>query len=148
MANRANESRSAGKPATINTIPATRRAAVPGSGDRQCQRVIHQGTTPATKPGASSRKTRDPAIAVMRRISGDYCIRANGSPPPFKPRCDFARRGRKGLGHPKGNGLLLRAGTAHHLHISDTHMAMLGIVFLHSSVIGHILGVFFHVVSC
>src|SRR5947209_8233224 len=63
-ANRRNESSNPTAPAASRTNPAARTSGEPGSGARVCQRVIHHGTSPATVPGATTRKTAEPMTAT------------------------------------------------------------------------------------
>ncbi len=51
----------------------TRNGAYPANGVRNCQREIHQGTSPATQPGASTRKSAVPSNAKARRLRSFAC---------------------------------------------------------------------------
>ena len=73
-AKRANESTSPGRPATISRIPTARVASRSKKGDRNSQRVIHQGTSPATELGATAKKRAEPNTA------NDF-----GTVPPSRP---------------------------------------------------------------
>jgi hypothetical protein len=50
-------------PSVISTPPTKRKSAKPKKGASNRQREIHHGTTPATNPGAMTRKTPEPTIA-------------------------------------------------------------------------------------
>ena len=50
-------------PNVISMPPAKRKSGIPKKGVSSCQREIHQGTKPAMKPGAMTRKTAEPTIA-------------------------------------------------------------------------------------
>ena len=50
-------------PSMTSMPPARRKSAIPKKGLSSRQREIHQGTKPATNPGAITRKTADPTIA-------------------------------------------------------------------------------------
>src|SRR3954451_12464846 len=67
-ANRRNESSSPIVPSPINTPPATRKIAIPKNGSSTRQREIHHGRTPATNPGAITRKSADTAIDESFRL--------------------------------------------------------------------------------
>jgi hypothetical protein len=45
-----------------------RKGVKPRNGGRRRQREIHQGTSPATVPGASTRKAAVPKMANTRRV--------------------------------------------------------------------------------
>src|SRR4051794_26747819 len=62
-AKRANESSRPIAPKAISTPPASRKNDNPNKAGLSCQREIHHGTKPATKPGATTRKIADPMIA-------------------------------------------------------------------------------------
>ena len=68
-AKRANESSNAGAPAAINATPSHRVQAIPSSGGSNFQPEIHQGTSPATVPGASRRNNTVPTTEPARRMT-------------------------------------------------------------------------------
>src|SRR5215472_6192394 len=47
----------------MSAIPSQRRAARPWGNGASCQCVIHQGTKPATVPGATTKKRAEPSDA-------------------------------------------------------------------------------------
>src|SRR6202035_3526308 len=65
-AKRAKESNSKGTPARISKTPSHLKGEKCRSGARMCQREIHQGTSPATVPGAITRKKTVPTTAETR----------------------------------------------------------------------------------
>src|ERR1700723_1731879 len=71
-ANRANESRSTGRPARINTTPMIRNWNRPKKGGSNCQREIHHGTKPATTQGAITKNRRDPRMAEIRLTPASF----------------------------------------------------------------------------
>ena len=56
-------------PRVMKMPPAKRRDGSPKKADWNRQWEIHQGTNPATKPGAMTRKTAEPAIAATFLIT-------------------------------------------------------------------------------
>jgi len=62
------------RPSAIRAQPATRNNDIPKKGPRIFQREIHQGTRPATRPGAANRNTADAATArVFLPVTSGSC---------------------------------------------------------------------------
>lgn len=85
-------------------------------------------------------------MAEARRIGGESyeILTANRveteAVPPF---AGFQKVGTRLF----GRQVLPRAGLTHHLYVSDFHVPVLGIIFLDSGIVRHVLGVFFHIVG-
>src|SRR5262249_44365654 len=73
-ANRANESTTPGTPAKMRMTPIARVSSTLKNAGRNSQRVIHHGTTPAAKNGATTKKIAEPKIAIIFRMTGSYTI--------------------------------------------------------------------------
>src|SRR5215469_13759277 len=73
-------------PMAIRIPPAKRRGCSARKAGFIRQWEIHQGTNPATKPGAMTRKTAEPAIAAtfLIRCSLKQVCRRNRSPPTWE----------------------------------------------------------------
>ena len=69
ITNRANALTRTAAAQIVSTAPITRTGSQNGSGVSNRQPVSHQGTTPATTPGASAKKIPLPAAAAQRRSS-------------------------------------------------------------------------------
>ncbi len=65
-------------PALASTIPSNRRGSNPASGAGTVQREIHQGSNPATVPGASTKNRADPTMAKTRLIGAGLVLPARG----------------------------------------------------------------------
>jgi hypothetical protein len=77
IANRRKESNKTRTAATTRRPPTTRRGNHPITGVSKRHREIHQGTRPATVPGASTKKSVDPRTANTRLIRIFSLRRAN-----------------------------------------------------------------------
>src|SRR5262245_6374872 len=78
MTNRAKAWTRTNAPRTRRITPPTRRAAQWASGPRTCQCVSHQGTRPATTPGATAKNSALPAAAVGLRILAPSPVSVGG----------------------------------------------------------------------
>src|SRR5215813_2482193 len=68
VTNRANAWRSTAVPQMIRSAPNARNGSQGANGSQSRQRVSHQGTTPATKPGARTKKIKLPNAATALRM--------------------------------------------------------------------------------